>query len=138
MIKAGATQTETSLLKQHAASERVDLLDDYDFPARTIIETTTTIPPPVSFKISPRLPLVILSNSFFYLFSLSHQTVPKTTNGAHKNGGARVLKCQIVSLTVSGIFPALLVQGCTVALASNQSPRDQTAIFKKKTNLKLN
>ena len=29
-------QTETSLLKQHAAGERVDLLDDYDFPARTI------------------------------------------------------------------------------------------------------
>ena len=38
LIKAGATQTETSLLKQHAAGERVDLLDDYDFPARTITE----------------------------------------------------------------------------------------------------
>ena len=39
LIKAGATQTETSLLKQYAAGERVDLLDDYDFPARTITET---------------------------------------------------------------------------------------------------
>ena len=39
LIKAGATQTETSLPKQHAAGERVDLLDDYDFPARTITET---------------------------------------------------------------------------------------------------
>ena len=39
LIKAGATQSETSLLKQHVAGERVDLLDDYDFPARTIIET---------------------------------------------------------------------------------------------------
>ena len=38
LIKAGASQTETSLLKQHAAGERVDLLDDYDFPARTITE----------------------------------------------------------------------------------------------------
>ena len=38
MIKAGATQTET-LLKQYVAGERVDLLDDYDFPARTITET---------------------------------------------------------------------------------------------------
>ena len=38
LIKAGATQTETSLLKQHAAGEPVDLLDDYDFPARTITE----------------------------------------------------------------------------------------------------
>ena len=38
-IKAGATQTETSLLKQYVAGECVDLLDDYDFPARTIIET---------------------------------------------------------------------------------------------------
>ena len=38
LIKAGATQTETSLQKQHAAGERVDLLDDYDFPARTITE----------------------------------------------------------------------------------------------------
>ena len=38
MIKAGATQTETSLLKQFVAGERVDLLDDYDFPARTITE----------------------------------------------------------------------------------------------------
>ena len=38
LIKAGATQTETSLLKQHAAGERVDLLDGYDFPARTITE----------------------------------------------------------------------------------------------------
>ena len=28
LIKAGATQTETSLLKQYAAGERVDLLDD--------------------------------------------------------------------------------------------------------------
>ena len=39
LIKAGATQTETSLLKQYVAGERVDLLDDYDFPARTITET---------------------------------------------------------------------------------------------------
>ena len=38
LIKAGATQTETSLLKQYAAGERVDLLDDYDFPVRTITE----------------------------------------------------------------------------------------------------
>ena len=29
----------SKLLKQHAAGERVDLLDDYDFPARTISET---------------------------------------------------------------------------------------------------
>ena len=36
LIKAGATQTEMSLLKQYAAGECVDLLDDYDFPARTI------------------------------------------------------------------------------------------------------
>ena len=43
LIKAGATQTETSLLKQHAAGERVDLLDDYDFPARTITETFNRI-----------------------------------------------------------------------------------------------
>ena len=28
LIKAGATQTETSLLKQYVAGERVDLLDD--------------------------------------------------------------------------------------------------------------
>ena len=28
LIKAGATQTKTSLLKQNAAGERVDLLDD--------------------------------------------------------------------------------------------------------------
>ena len=27
--RTGATQTETSLLKQHAAGERVDLLDDW-------------------------------------------------------------------------------------------------------------
>ena len=40
LIKAGATQTKTSLIKQHAAGERVDFLDDYDFPARTITETT--------------------------------------------------------------------------------------------------
>ena len=39
LIKAGATQTETSLLKQYVAGERVDLLGDYDFPARTITET---------------------------------------------------------------------------------------------------
>ena len=42
LIKAVATQTETSLLisiKQYAAGERVDLLDDHDFPARTITET---------------------------------------------------------------------------------------------------
>ena len=31
--------TETPLLKQYVAGERVDLLDDYDFPARTITET---------------------------------------------------------------------------------------------------
>ena len=37
--KAGATQTETSLLKQYVAGERVDLLDDYDFPTRSITET---------------------------------------------------------------------------------------------------
>ena len=29
LIKAGATQTETSLLKQYVAGERVDLLDEY-------------------------------------------------------------------------------------------------------------
>ena len=39
LIKAGATQTKTSLLKQYVAGERVDLLDDYDFPARTITES---------------------------------------------------------------------------------------------------
>ena len=41
LIKAGAcaTQAETSLLKQYVVGERVDLLDDYDFPARTITET---------------------------------------------------------------------------------------------------
>ena len=39
LIKARATQTETSLLKQYVAGEPVDLLDDYDFPARTITET---------------------------------------------------------------------------------------------------
>ena len=38
LIKAGATRTETPLPKQHAAGERVDLLDDYDFPARAITE----------------------------------------------------------------------------------------------------
>ena len=43
LIKAGATQTETSLLKQYVAGERVDLLDDYDFPARTITETESSI-----------------------------------------------------------------------------------------------
>ena len=32
LIKAGATQTETSLLKQSVAGERVDLLDDYYRP----------------------------------------------------------------------------------------------------------
>ena len=31
-------QTETSLLKLYVAGECVDLLDDYDFPARTITE----------------------------------------------------------------------------------------------------
>ena len=44
LIKAGATQTETSLLKQYVAGERVDLLDDYDFPARTITETWCSFP----------------------------------------------------------------------------------------------
>ena len=39
LIKAGATQTETSLLQQYVAGARVDLLDDCDFPARTITET---------------------------------------------------------------------------------------------------
>ena len=39
LIKAGATQTETSLLKQYVTGERVDSLDDYDFPARTITGT---------------------------------------------------------------------------------------------------
>ena len=39
LIKAGATQTETSLLKQYVASECVDLLDDYDFPTRTMTGT---------------------------------------------------------------------------------------------------
>ena len=29
LIKAGSTQTETSLLKQYVAGERVDLLDDH-------------------------------------------------------------------------------------------------------------
>ena len=38
LIKAGAAQTKTSLLKQYAAGERVDLLDDYDFTARTITD----------------------------------------------------------------------------------------------------
>ena len=38
-FRSGATQTETSLLKQHAAGERVDLLDDYDFAERTITES---------------------------------------------------------------------------------------------------
>ena len=38
-MEAWATQTETSLLKQYVAGECVDLLDDYDFPARTITET---------------------------------------------------------------------------------------------------
>ena len=37
LIKAGATQSETSLFKQYDAGERVDLLD-YDFPARTVTE----------------------------------------------------------------------------------------------------
>ena len=36
---AGATQTETSLFKQHVAGERVDLLDDHDAPVRTITGT---------------------------------------------------------------------------------------------------
>ena len=39
LIKAGATQTETSLLQQYVAGECVDLLDDYDFPGRTITDT---------------------------------------------------------------------------------------------------
>ena len=42
LIKAGATETEMTemlLLKQYVAGERVDFLDDYDFPARTINET---------------------------------------------------------------------------------------------------
>ena len=39
LIKAGATQAETSLLKQYVAAERVDSLNDYDFPARTITLT---------------------------------------------------------------------------------------------------
>ena len=39
LIKAGATQTESSLLKQYVAGECVGLLDDHDFPARTITET---------------------------------------------------------------------------------------------------
>ena len=34
----GNDQTETSLLNQYAAGECVDLLDDYDFPARTITD----------------------------------------------------------------------------------------------------
>ena len=38
LIKAGATKTETSLLKQHVSGEGVGLLDDYDLPARTITE----------------------------------------------------------------------------------------------------
>ena len=37
-VKAGATKTETSLRRQYVAGECVDLLDDYDFPARTITE----------------------------------------------------------------------------------------------------
>ena len=39
LIKAGATQTETSLFKQYDAGESVDLVDDYDFPARTFTDT---------------------------------------------------------------------------------------------------
>ena len=48
LIKAGATQTETSLLRQYVAGERVDLLDDYDFPARTITERSTNIIVPLN------------------------------------------------------------------------------------------
>ena len=52
LIKAGATQTETSFLKQYVAGECVALLDDYDFPARTITETECVyhFDSPCSFK----------------------------------------------------------------------------------------
>ena len=42
LIKAEATQTKTPLLKQHDAGERVDLLDDYNVPARSISESADT------------------------------------------------------------------------------------------------
>ena len=40
LTKAAATQTKTSSLKQHSAGERVCTLDDYNVPARTLIEKT--------------------------------------------------------------------------------------------------
>ena len=45
MIKAGATRTATLLFKckQHAAGERVLLLDDFDFPGRTVSEKKNVI-----------------------------------------------------------------------------------------------
>ena len=43
LTKAGATQTETPSFK-HDAGQRVDLLGDYDVPARTIRESSGTLP----------------------------------------------------------------------------------------------
>ena len=63
MIKAGATQTETSFLKQYAAGERVDLLDDYDFPARTITEASIEVWTPLRKAHSSFL-------SFFVIFDV--------------------------------------------------------------------
>ena len=44
LIKAGATRTETSLLKQFVAGERMDLLDDYEmtFPKKISSFTVTS------------------------------------------------------------------------------------------------
>ena len=53
LIKAGATQTETSLLKQYVAGERVDLLDDYEMTFPTKISSVTVT--------SRRAPLIMVS-----------------------------------------------------------------------------
>ena len=85
-LKAGATQTETSLLKQYVAGERVELPDDYDFPARTITEALNFFESPwknmendTTFvrmrigdhlgdaKMSKRAPLSVIFNFFYQL-----------------------------------------------------------------------
>ena len=71
LIKAGATQTETSLLKQYAAGERVNLLDDYDLPARTITETL--------------MKFGIAGNQKSAFFNDIESFIPKSTRKSKKN-----------------------------------------------------
>ena len=53
LIKAGATQTETSLLKQYVAGVRVDLLDAHQSPSLTSTAIVTTIARPIATKNPP-------------------------------------------------------------------------------------